>query len=51
MDVGILNARAKARGGKDGEDEVLEMIERVVDTLTERADMGSRKEEQMIVDG
>ena len=51
LDVGILNARAKARGGKDGEDEVLEMIERVMDALTERADMGSHQEEEMVVDG
>lgn len=51
LDVGILNARAKARGGKDGEDEVLEMIERVVETLTERADMGSNDEGRMVVDG
>lgn len=51
LDVGILNARAKARGGKDGEDEVLEMIERVVETLTQRADMNSHKGEHMMVDG
>ncbi|KAH7138117.1 hypothetical protein B0J11DRAFT_574124 [Dendryphion nanum] len=44
LDVGILNARARARGGREGEDEVVERIQRVLQSLREKAEEYSDNE-------